>query len=123
MEDKDMSRYYQKDKLSWAQAPVRGGIDMEKSVIWEGDFNVRSAFFNMPVGMVIPEHTHPSWVQVMVVEGEMEVETEQDGVVRIAAGGCYFVEPGDTHKETAVCDTLVLVTQAEDRPEFLPGNK
>lgn len=49
----------------------------------------------------------------------MEVETEQDGKVRIAAGGCYFVEPGDTHIETAVTDVLVLVTQGEDRPEFL----
>ncbi|MBT7952763.1 MAG: cupin domain-containing protein [Gammaproteobacteria bacterium] len=114
-----MSQYFLKDKLSWAQSPVRGGIDIEKSVIWEGDCNVRSAFFNMPAGMLIPEHTHPSWVQVMVVEGEMKVETEQDGVVCITAGGCYFVEPGDSHKETAVGDTLVLVTQAEDRPEFL----
>ena len=59
----------------------------------------------------------------MVVDGEIEVETLQDGKIRIATGGCYFVEPGDTHKETAVCDTLVLVTQAEDRPEFLPDDK
>jgi quercetin dioxygenase-like cupin family protein len=118
-----MSHYFPKEKLSWARTPVRGGIDMEKSIIWEGDFNIRSAFFKMPAGMVIPEHTHPSWVQVMVVDGEMEVETEQDGVVRIVAGGCYFVEPGDRHKETAVGDTLVLVTQAEDRPEFLHSDK
>jgi quercetin dioxygenase-like cupin family protein len=117
-----MSQYFPKEKLSWTQASVRGGVDMEKSIIWEGDFNVRSAFFNMPAGMVIPEHTHPSWVQVMIVEGEMEIETEQDGVIRITAGGCYFVEPGDSHKETAVIDSLVLVTQAEDRPEFLPDD-
>jgi len=117
-----MSRYFPKEKLSWTQAPVRGGIEMEKSIIWEGDFNVRSAFFNMPKGMVIPKHTHPSWVQVMVVDGEMEVETGQDGTIRIAAGGCYFVEPGDSHQETAVCDSLVLVTQGEDRPEFLSGD-
>lgn len=115
-----MSYYYPKEKQSFEKAPVRGGVEMEKSIVWEGDFNLRSAFFRMPKGMAIPQHTHPLWVQVMVVEGAMEVETEQDGVVRIDAGGCYFVEPGDTHRETAVEDTLVLVTQAEDRPGF-PG--
>ena len=92
---------------------------MEKSIVWEGDFDVRSAFFRMPRGMEIPEHTHPSWVQVIVVEGEMEITTKADGKVNVTAGGCYFIEPGETHTETAVQDTLVLVTQGEDRPEFL----
>ena len=113
-----MSSYFPKEDLAWSKAPVRGGVDMDKSVIREGDFDMRSAFFRMPEGMSIPHHTHPKWVQVMVLEGEVEVESEQDGVVRIAAGGCYFVEPGDSHKETAVQDTLVLVTQGEDRPDF-----
>ncbi len=92
---------------------------MDKSVVWEGDYGTRSAFFRMPAGMKIPTHTHPKWVQVMVVEGAMEVETAEDGKVRIEAGGCYFVEAGDTHTETAITDSLVLVTQGEDRPEFL----
>lgn len=117
-----MSSYFPKESLSWAKAPVRGGVDMDKSVIWEGDFDLRSAFFRMPEGMIIPTHTHPKWVQVMVLEGEMEVESEQDGIVRIGAGGCYFVEPGDSHRETAVEDTVVLVTQGEDRPDFSPGD-
>ncbi len=55
----------------------------------------------------------------MVLEGEIEVETGTQGTVRIAAGGCYFVEAGETHRERAVGDTLVLVTQGEDRPEFI----
>lgn len=49
-----MSQYFPKDNLSWATAPVRGGVDMQKSIIWEGDFDVRSAFFRMPEGMSIP---------------------------------------------------------------------
>jgi quercetin dioxygenase-like cupin family protein len=114
-----MSRYFPKDELTWDQAPVRGGTVMDKSVIWEGDYDTRSAFFRMSKGMIIPEHTHPKWVQVMVVEGEIEVETDEDGKVRIEAGGCYFVEAGDTHTEVAIEDSLVLVTQGEDRPEFL----
>ena len=117
-----MSRYFNKDQLSWGKAPVRGGTIMSKSNVWEGDYDTRSAFFRMPKGMSVPLHTHPKWVQVMVVEGVMEVETDDDGTVRIEAGGCYFVEPGDTHIETALLDTLVLVTQEEDRPEFLKAN-
>ena len=116
-----MSRYFLKQNLSWEQAPVRGGTVMDKSVVWEGDYNMRSAFFRLPAGMNIPEHTHPKWVQVMVLEGAMEIETDEDGKVQVEAGGCYFVESGDTHVETAIKDSLVLVTQAEDRPEFL-GN-
>ena len=92
---------------------------MNKSVVWEGDHDTRSAFFRMPKGMSIPTHTHPKWVQVMVLQGEMEVKADKEGNVRISQGGCYFVEPGDTHMETATEDTLVLVTQGEDRPDFL----
>jgi|GEM_PF-921192 len=114
-----MSRYFPKEQLSWEQAPVRGGTVMDKSVVWEGDYDTRSAFFRMPAGMKIPAHTHPKWVQVMVVEGAMEIETTEDGKLCIEAGGCYFVEAGDTHAETTITDTLVLVTQGEDRPEFL----
>ena len=114
-----MSQYFPKENLSFESSPVRGGTVMEKSVVWEGDYDTRAAYFRMPKGMSIPEHTHPKWVQVMVVEGAMEIETAEDGKVRIDAGGCYFVEAGDTHKERAIEDTLVLVTQGEDRPEFL----
>jgi len=116
-----MSRYLLKENLSWEKAPVRGGTMMDKSVVWEGDYDVRSAFFRLPAGMNIPQHTHPKWVQVMVLEGAMAVETDKDGKVTVEAGGCYFVEAGDTHVETAVSDSLVLVTQAEDRPEFIDG--
>ena len=54
----------------------------------------------------------------MVLEGEMEINTRANGSVRISEGGCYFVEPGDVHSELAIKDTLLLVTQAEDRTAF-----
>lgn len=116
-----MSHYFLKEHLQWAQAPVRGGTVMSKSIVWEGQFDIRSAFFRMPKGMTIPRHTHPGWVQVMVVEGEMQIDTDDGERVLVAEGGCYFVEPGDSHIETALLNTLVFVTQAEDRPEFLPA--
>lgn len=114
-----MTKFFHKEDLSWQQAPVRGGTVMSKSIIWEGDYDTRSAFFRMPKGMSVPTHTHPKWVQVMVIEGMMEVASQQDGTTRVGAGGCYFVEAGDTHTEKAIEDSMVLVTQGEDRPEFL----
>ena len=114
-----MTKYFKKETLSWEASTVRGGTVMNKSVVWEGAYDTRSAFFRMPKGMSIPMHTHPKWVQVMVLEGEMKIQTDEEGQVLISEGGCYFVEPGDTHMETAVVDTLVLVTQGEDRPDFV----
>jgi len=110
-----MSQYFPKEQRAWEQSAVRGGRIMEKSVVWEGAYDVRSAFFRMPQGMNIPTHTHPKWVQVMVLEGAMQVETQTDEKILIEAGGCYFVEAGDTHAETAIKDALLLVTQGEDR--------
>lgn len=117
-----MSRYYPKDRQSWDKTIVPGGAAMHKCIVWEGDFGIRSAFFRMPKGTANPKHTHSKWVQVMVLEGEMEIESGKDGVVRIAAGGCYFVEPGESHVEMALEDTLVLVTQGEDRSGFLQSD-
>jgi len=114
-----MSRYYPKERQSWEETIVPSGAIMDKCIIWEGDFKVRSAFFRMSKGTINLKHTHSKWVQVMVLEGEMEIESEKDGTVRIAAGECYFVEPDESHMETALEDTLVLVTQGEDRSEFL----
>jgi quercetin dioxygenase-like cupin family protein len=55
---------------------------------------------------------------VFVVKGTMEVQADAEEPHTIATGGCYFVEPGDTHRETAVEDSLLLVICEEDRPEF-----
>ena len=114
-----MTKYFEKEKLSWLESAVRGGTVMKKSNIREGNFDIRSAYFRMPKGMVIPSHTHSKWVQVVVLEGQMQIQTEDDGIVAVAAGGSYFVEPDETHIETAMEDTLVLVTQGEDRADFL----
>jgi len=79
---------------------------------------VRSALFRMPAGASLPEHTHPGWVQVVVLEGAITVTQAGAAPHRVPPGGCYFVQPGETHAEQALVDSIVLVTQAEDRPEF-----
>jgi hypothetical protein len=45
-------------------------VTLRKSVIFEGRHGVRSAFFHMAPGCVIPRHTHSKWVQVMVLKGQ-----------------------------------------------------
>ena len=109
-----MTQYIDPDALEWTPVDVRGAT-MEKGVIFEGDYDIRSAYFRMPSGLSIPSHHHAKWVQVMVLEGKMRVEQDDGPPREVGAGACYFVEAGETHVETAVEDTLVLVTQGEDR--------
>jgi len=110
-----VTRYIEPEKLVWSAVDVRGAT-MEKASVFEGGYGVRSAFFRMPAGCHVPPHDHSKWVQVMVLVGRMRVEQEDMAPCEVGAGSCYFVDAGETHVEIAVEDTLVLVTQGEDRP-------
>lgn len=94
------------------------GITMQACRLWEGNYNVESGLYRMPEGMSIPTHHHAHWCQVFILSGAMEVQAEAEDPHLIAAGGSYFVEPGDTHRETAVKDSLLLVICEEEREEF-----
>ncbi|MEB3321824.1 MAG: cupin domain-containing protein [Synechococcaceae cyanobacterium] len=72
----------------------------------------------MPAGMAIPSHHHEHWCQVFVVSGTMAVQADGEELHTIGAGGFYFVEPGDTHAEAAMEDSLLLVICEEERPQF-----
>jgi quercetin dioxygenase-like cupin family protein len=110
--------YLSAAKLDWQRVDVHGA-SMDKAVLFEGSHGVRSAFFKMPAGLTIPHHTHTKWVQVMVLEGCMRVEQKGSEVIDARSGSVYFLDPGHPHVETAVEDTVVLVTQGEDRPGWM----
>jgi quercetin dioxygenase-like cupin family protein len=112
-----MTRYLPTHAQRWHPIEVRG-VSMQACRLWEGDHNVESGLYRMPQGMAIPRHHHACWCQVFVVSGAMRVEADGDDPHTIDAGGFYFVEPGDTHSETALEDTLLLVICEEDRPAF-----
>lgn len=112
-----MTKYLPTEDQRWNSIDVRG-ITMDACRLWEGDHNVESGLYRMPEGMTIPHHHHAHWCQVFVVSGTMEVRTDAEEVHAIAAGGYYFVEPGDTHTETALEDSLLLVICEEERQEF-----
>jgi len=92
------------------------GTMLSKSPVFEGDHDVRSAFFKLMQGDVIRSHRHTKWVQVAVVSGSLQVEQEGADMFRAQSGDVYFLDPGHQHVETALKDTLVLATQGEDRP-------
>ncbi|TFL15633.1 hypothetical protein CSC67_02605 [Pusillimonas caeni] len=94
---------------------VHGSI-MQKAVIFEGNYDVRSGFYRLEKGHVIRRHIHTKWVQVMVVKGCMKVEQDGSGVIEAKSGSVYFLDPHHPHTETALEETVVLVTQGEDRP-------
>ena len=109
-----MTKYVTATAQRWEATEVRG-VKVEKCLLWEGKHNVRSGFFRMPKGMQIPTHHHAYWVQVFVMSGKMQVEAVGSEAQSIAAGEYYFVEPGETHVETALEDTQLLVVAEEDR--------
>lgn len=108
-----MQRFNHPEDRQWQPVDVRG-TTMDKCTLWEGSHDTRAGLFRMPAGMQIARHAHSRWVQVFVVEGEMRVDDDA-GTHAVGAGGYYFVEPGQSHTETAAVDTVVLVIQAEDR--------
>ena len=55
------------------------------------------------------------------MSGKLEVKAEGDDSRTIAAGSYYFVEPGETHEETAVEDTVLLVVSEEEREALRRG--
>ncbi|MBI1323200.1 DUF4437 domain-containing protein [bacterium] len=112
-----MTKYVNIEDRNWKGIDVRG-VTMEACRLWEGKHNVRAGLFRMPKEMQVPMHHHPYWVQVYVVSGKMEVRAEGCEAQMIDAGGYYFVEPGETHVETAVEDTLLLVISEEEREEM-----
>lgn len=112
-----MTRYLPTREQQWHPIDVRG-VTMQACRLWEGGHNVESGLYRLPKGLTIPRHHHAGWCQVFVVSGAMRVQEDGDDPHSIDAGGYYVVEPGDTHTETALDDTLLLVICEEDRPEF-----
>lgn len=113
-----MTRYLPTEDQRWQPIDVRG-TTMQACRLWEGNYNVESGLYRMPAGMTIATHHHAHWCQVFVVSGTMAVQAEAEKEPHVVgAGGYYFVEPGETHQESAVVDSLLLVICEEDRPEF-----
>lgn len=100
-----MTKYVTADERSWFSASIRGQ-EMKGSTLWNEGHDVATRIFRMPKGMQIPLHKHEVWVQVVVLSGKMHVSI---GDRTVGPGGFYFVEPGDSHIETAVEDSEILV--------------
>jgi quercetin dioxygenase-like cupin family protein len=111
-------RHFSVDDIAWERLDVHGTV-MDKATVFEGAYDVRSAFFRLAKGQVIREHTHTKWVQVFVMSGHMHVHQEGSDDFDATPGTVYFLDPGFAHIETAVADTTVLVTQGEDRTEWV----
>jgi quercetin dioxygenase-like cupin family protein len=108
------TKYVTLQDQTWQPGEV-GGVPMETCALWEGKYNVRAGFLRVPKGLQTPPHHHAYWVSILVISGELHVEAVGAEAHTVAAGEYYFVEPGETHVETALEDTLLLVVKEEDR--------
>ena len=107
-----MTKYVTATDQRWEATEVRG-VAMEKCPLWAGKHHVRSTLYRMLKGTQLPSHQHAYWVQVFVISGKMQVEAVGSEAHTIAAGEYYFVEPGETHVETALEETQLLVVAQE----------
>lgn len=108
-----MTRYVTKSDRTWDAARVRG-VSMPSCTLWDGGHDVVTRLFRMEKGASLPRHRHEVWVQIFVVSGKMHVDL---GDRTLEAGDYYFVEPGDTHVETALEDTELLVIRYAHDPQ------
>ncbi len=83
-----MTKYVTNKDQNWETTDVRGA-KVEKCLLWEGKYNVRSGFFRMPKGLEIPAHHHAYWVQILVLSGKMQVEAVGSKAQTIEAGEYY----------------------------------
>jgi len=61
-------------------------------------------------GVQFTTHTHTDWVVVTVLTGKVEVTRHDGSDIRVYhPGDTYLVEPGETHVETSLADTEVVV--------------
>lgn len=61
-------------------------------------------------GVQFTRHTHTDWVVVTVLTGKVEVSRNNGSEVHVYhPGDTYLVEPGETHIETSLADTEVVV--------------
>src|SRR5262245_49022189 len=107
-----MTKYVTATDQRWEATEVRG-VAMQKCPLWSGKHQVRSTLYRMRKGTQLASHYHGSWVQVFIISGQMQVEAVGSEAHTIAAGGYYFVEPGETHVETALEETQLLVVAHE----------
>ena len=106
------------DSCEYSDASIYG-TKLLRSPIFEGDHDVRSAFFRMKKGDVIANHKHKKWVQVAVLSGTIKVKQGDSSEFVAEFGTVYFLDPGFFHVETAMEDSILLVTQGEDRPGWI----
>jgi len=108
-----VTRYVTKAEQKWDQARVRG-VNMPSCTLWDGGHDVVTRLFRLPKGCQLPRHKHAVWVQIFVVSGKMHVDL---GERTLEAGDFYFVEPGDTHIETALEDTELFIVRYANDPQ------
>ena len=101
--------------LAWNDLNI-AGTPLAGAPVYASDLGVRSSFYRMAAGDMLKKHRHMKWVQVMVVEGAMEVTQDGEEPFVARAGELYFVQPRHPHTEKAIEPSLILITTAEPPP-------
>ena len=96
-----------KKRFREVKSPGASGTDAPAA--FPGDGGVRTVYRKMKSGEEATLTTD-HWLQVLVVDGAVEVDTEDSGPFVVRAGELYFLDSGVTHTERALEESLVIVT-------------
>ena len=96
--------------MTWADGVEPHDMIAESCMLSTGEGGIYTAMFRMPKGYSFDMHLHATCVQSVVLQGQLQLETKQDGPRVFNAGECYIIEPDEPHVETALEDSVVLIT-------------
>lgn len=88
-------------ELTWE--PFRSGIEIHRIYESAGGGSA-AAFLKYQPGAVVPEHFHPGYEHILVLEGSQTDANGEHGV-----GSLVINPPGSTHEVTSVAGCIVLI--------------
>ncbi|MCQ8829973.1 cupin domain-containing protein [Streptomyces malaysiensis] len=109
--DDEMAEFMHVHQEKWRAAQTVGHT-LERCGLWEGREGTAAELWRIPEDYDLGKHRHDTWVSVFILEGAMRY-TDSAGERTLGPGDCYFVNPGDTHREETLAKSLVLVVEAD----------
>lgn len=106
-----MPEFMRVQEWKW-EAGETVGHTLERCQLWKAKEGTAAELWRIPKDYDLGTHRHDTWVSVFIVEGALRWSDGVDDRT-LGPGDCYFVSPGEAHREATLADSLVLVVEAD----------